>query len=256
MALSKALLIADVVHARLLPKRHFLKYRLHYLCVNLQKIEHLAGRFFSINKWNLLSFYDRDHAAGKPLETWIREVLSEWNLQEADGEVVLLALPRVLGFVFNPVSFWFCYNREGDLLAVLAEVSNTFGGRHGYLLHNADGAPLRDGQELRADKAFHVSPFCQIEGSYRFRFYLQRKSFAVRIDYDDADGELLLTSIAGRPAAWSTRALLGAFLRMPLLTAGIVFRIHWQALQLWLKGVPFFGARPRQDHPPLEESPK
>jgi DUF1365 family protein len=173
-----------------------------------------------------------------------------------DGEIVIQCFPRVFGYVFNPVSFWFCHNRAGELIAVLAEVSNTFGGRHSYLLHNTDGAPLREGQELRADKAFHVSPFCEVEGGYRFRFYVQRKCPVIRIDYDDAEGEVLLTSISGKSAAWSSRALLGAFLRMPLLTAGVVFRIHWQALKLWLKGVPFVGARSSHDHQPLQESPK
>jgi len=169
---------------------------------------------------------------------------------------VLQCFPRVFGFVFNPVSFWFCRNRDGHLIAVLAEVSNTFGGRHSYLLHNPDGAPLREGQVLQAGKAFHVSPFCEVEGGYRFRFFIERKCPVVRIDYDDAEGELLLTSIAGRSTAWSTRALLGAFLRMPFLTAGVVFRIHWQALKLWLKGVPFVGAHPPAAPQPLQESPK
>jgi DUF1365 family protein len=141
------------------------------------------------------------------------------------------------------VSFWYCHDRSGELVAVLAEVNNTFGGCHCYLLHNPDGTPLRDGQELRADKAFHVSPFNEIVGGYRFRFHLGPAVQVARIDYDDAHGELLLTSISGRPRKWGARALLWAFLRMPLLTLGVTARIHWQALKLWLKGVPFRGAR-------------
>jgi DUF1365 family protein len=144
--------------------------------------------------------------------------------------------------VFNPVSFWYCHDRAGALIAVLAEVNNTFGGRHHYLLHEA-GAPLLEGAEMRAAKCFHVSPFNEIEGGYRFRFYLERPVPLARIDYDDAEGELLLTSISGKARAWTTEALLGAFLRMPFLTAGVIFRIHWQALKLWAKGVPFRGAR-------------
>ena len=173
-----------------------------------------------------------------------------------DGEIVLQTFPRVLGYVFNPVSFWFCYDRAGALIAVLAEVNNTFGGRHAYLLHNPDGSPLRDGQEFTADKAFHVSPFCVIEGGYRFRFKLERAVPRVHIDYDDAEGELLLTAISGRPRAWSTSALLGALARMPLLTFGVILRIHWQALKLWLKGVPFRGARlPQPQQPPTSSTP-
>jgi DUF1365 family protein len=123
-------------------------------------------------------------------------------------------------------------------------------------LHKPDGAPLRDGQTLAASKAFHVSPFCDVEGGYRFRFHLQSKCPVVRIDYDDAEGELLLTSISGKVAAWSTSALLRALLRMPFLTAGVVFRIHWQAFKLWLKGVPFIGAHPSATPQPLQESSK
>ena len=143
--------------------------------------------------------------------------------------------------------------RGGELIAVLAEVRNTFGGHHNYLLHNPDGAPLQDGQLLRSGKEFHVSPFCEIEGGYRFRFYLNRPALLARIDYDDAEGELLLTAMSGKARVWSNKALLGAFLRMPMLTAGVMFRIHWQALKLWLKGVPFFGKSVPQ---PLQESTK
>ena len=141
----------------------------------------------------------------------------------------------------------------GLLLGAPAAVIIPFGGRHRYLLHNPDGAPLVDGQELRAEKVFHVSPFNEIEGGYRFRFHLDRPVPLARIDYDDAQGELLLTSISGKARAWSTVALLGAFLRMPFLTAGVLFRIHWQAMKLWLKGVPFRGAHVSH---PLPESTK
>ena len=141
----------------------------------------------------------------------------------------------------------------GALREGVAEVNNTFGGHYSYLLYNADHSPLQDGQELRATKDFHVSPFNEIEGGYRFRFHLDRSVPLARIDYDDAEGELLLTSISGKARAWSTSALLGAFAKMPFLTAGVMFRIHWQALKLWLKGVPFRGAHVPQ---PLRESTK
>ena len=156
---------------------------------------------------------------------------------------MLQTFPRVLGFVFNPVSFWYCHDRDGRLIAILAEVNNTFGGTHSYLLHRG-GAALVDGAELRADKRFHVSPFNEVEGGYRFRFQLERAVQVCRIDYDDAQGEVLLTAISGQPQAWSAMALLKALARMPFLTLGVVARIHWQALRLWLKGVPFRGAHP------------
>ena len=154
---------------------------------------------------------------------------------------------------FNPVSFWYCHHRDGQLVAILAEVNNTFGASHSYLLHRR-GEWLVEGAELRVDKLFHVSPFNEIEGGYRFHFHLKRAVQSCRIDYDDAEGELLLTSISGRPQAWSAAALLKAFLRMPFLTLGIIARIHWQALKLWRKGVPFRGVHPVSR--PLQESSK
>jgi hypothetical protein len=161
-----------------------------------------------------------------------------------DGEVVLQAFPRLLGFVFNPVSFWFCRDRAGALIAVLAEVNNTFGGTHSYLLHHPDGSPILNGEQLTTAKAFHVSPFCRVEGGYRFRFQDDGVRLSASIDYDDGDGPLLRTALFGRLRPWTVAALLGTCLRMPLLTVGVVLRIHWQALKLLLKRVPFVGVTP------------
>lgn len=247
------LLIGHVMHRRLRPAINAFVYPVFFIQLPLADLAAARRPIFSIDRPNLLSFHQQDHGPrdGSPLLPWIQGLLRERGLP-ADSEIVLQCFPRVLGYVFNPVSFWFCRDRAGQLVAILAEVSNTFGGRHSYLLHNRDGSPLRDGQELAADKAFHVSPFNGIEGEYRFRFHLQRSCPVMRIDYGDAEGELLLTSIAGKLRIWSTATLLGAFLRMPFLTAGVIFRIHWQALKLWLKGVPFRGAHPN----PLQESTK
>ena len=248
------LFLGQVMHRRLRPAFNAFIYPVFY--IQLPVRDPAAGKcpIFSVDRNNLLSFHTKDHGPrdGSPLLPWIQAQLRQRCLPD-DGEITLQCFPRVLGYVFNPVSFWFCRNRAGALIAVLAEVNNTFGGRHAYLLHNPDGAPLRDGQELRAAKVFHVSPFNEIEGGYRFRFHLERPAQLARIDYDDADGELLRTAIGGKPRAWSSRALAGALLRMPFLTAGVMFRIHWQALKLWLKGVPFRGAHVSQ---PLRESTK
>lgn len=256
MSARPRLFIGHVMHRRLRPRLNAFVYPVFYVQLPLADLEAARRPLFSVDRFNLLSFHRRDHGPrdGSPLLPWIRECLRENGLAD-DGEVVLQCFPRVLGYVFNPVSFWFCHDRGGQLIAVLAEVSNTFGGRHSYLLHDG-GRPLADGAELRAGKDFHVSPFCDVEGAYRFRFHLQRNCPVVRIDYDDAAGEVLLTSISGRPQAWSSGALLAAFARMPLLTAGVIWRIHWQALKLWLKGVPFIGAHPSASSPSLQESTK
>jgi DUF1365 family protein len=251
------LLVGHVMHRRLRPAVNAFVYPVFFIQLPVADLASGNGPFFGVDRSNVLSFHQKDHGPrdGSPLLPWIQSLLRERGLPD-DGEVILQCFPRVLGYVFNPISLWFCHDRSGQLIAVLAEVSNTFGGRHTYLLHNPDGAPLRDGQELRASKAFHVSPFCDVEGGYRFRFHLQRKNPVIRIDYDDAEGELLLTSISGKRRVWSSRTLLGALLRMPFLTAGVMFRIHWQALRLWLKGVPFVGAHPPAALHPIEESTK
>ena len=248
------LCLGHVMHRRLRPAVNAFVYPVFYVQLPVRDLNSAACALFSIDRRNLLSFHNADHGPrdGSPLLPWIENLLAEHGLPN-DGEIVLQTFPRVLGFVFNPVSFWYCHDCNGELIAILAEVNNTFGGTHSYLLHRR-GEPLVDGDEMRADKLFHVSPFNEIEGGYRFRFQLERAVQLCRIDYDDAEGELLLTSISGKPQPWSAAALLKAFLRMPFLTLGVIARIHWQALKLWLKGVPFRGAHPASH--PLQESTK
>lgn len=253
------LLIGHVMHRRLRPALNAFTYPVFFVRLPLARLADAGNALLRVDRPGLMSFHQKDHGPrdGSPLLPWIQGLLRQHGLPD-DGEVVLQCFPRVLGYVFNPVSFWYCHDGAGALVAVLAEVNNTFGGRHTYLLFNGDRSPLRDGQELRADKQFHVSPFCEVEGSYRFRFPNRERRVVAHIDYDDAQGPLLLTLISGRTRAWSATALLAAFLRMPLLTLGVTARIHWQALKLWLKGVPFVGAHTRlQPQPrPIEETGK
>ena len=238
------LLVGKVMHKRLRPVENGFVYPVFYLRLPVRRLAEQACGVFSVDRFNLLSLHQRDYGArdGSPLLPWITSLLARHGLPD-DGEIILQTFPRVLGYVFNPVSFWFCQNRGGDTVAVLASVNNTFGGRHDYLLH-AGGRALVDGEVLRAEKAFHVSPFCEVSGAYRFRFYLQRRQPLVCIDYDDPAGPVLQTAIGGRPLGWSAAILRRQFLRTPLMTAGVIWRIHWQALRLWWKGVPFFGADP------------
>ena len=253
-ASAPRLVLGHVMHRRLRPAVHAFVYPVFHVQLPLRDLAAATSPLFSVDRFNVLSFHHRDHGPrdGSPLLPWIERLLAEHGLPD-NGNIVLQTFPRVLGFVFNPVSFWYCHDAAGRLVAVLAEVNNTFGGSHSYLLHQ-HGEALADGGELHADKRLHVSPFNRVEGGYRFRFHLGGAVEACHIDYDDAQGRLLLTSITGRPVIWSTTALLKALLRMPLLTFGIVARIHWQAARLWLKGVPFQGAHPRPRA--MQESPE
>lgn len=244
------LFIGQVMHRRLRPAVHAFRVPVFYVQLPLRQLATAGNAVFSVDRANLLSLHQRDHGArdGSALLPWIQARLREHDLPD-DGEVVLQAFPRLMGYVFNPISLWFCHDRGGNLIALLAEVNNTFGGHHHYLLHNPGGAPLRDGEVMVADKALHVSPYCRVEGHYRFRLHLAGAVQRLRIDYADRDGALLLTSLSGRARGWSARTLLAAVARMPLLTLGVTARIHWQALRLWLKGVPFLGVRPATAQP-------
>lgn len=244
------LCFGQVRHTRLRPVRNAFAYGNYYLRLPLRTLG--SGDFgcalFSRNRWNLLSFVDRDHGDGRqPLLAWIDALLEHEGVHDADGEVWLQAMPRVLGFVFNPVSFYFCHRKDGGLRAVLCDVRNTFGERHFYLLDT--GAEIPYGSELTARKVFHVSPFCKVEGRYRFRFGQRDAQTLACIDYDDTSGALLKTSVSGHANALGNASVARAFFCFPLMTFGVVARIHIQALRLWLKRAPFFSkpAAPTQE---------
>lgn len=247
MALARALVVADVAHRRVIPKPHALAYRVYYICLPLHVLREAANRLFSINSPNLFSFYDKDHGfGGGSCESWARGVLTEHGLADVcTGTLELLTMPRVLGYGFNPVSFWFCRDGAGAIRAVIAEVNNTFGERHCYLLAHADGAPITDQQWLNARKLFHVSPFLEVCGSYRFRFHEGEARIAVWIDYFNEQGELVLnTSLVGMRRTLSARSLLACFFRYPLVTFKVIGMIHVHALRMVAKGFTYYRKPP------------
>jgi DUF1365 family protein len=246
------ILFGRVFHCRRRPVRHAFAYPVFFLRVPLSAMAGAGRGVFSVDRFNLLSLMTRDHGPrdGTPLEPWVRSQLAAHGVRGADGEILLQAFPRVLGYVFNPISIFYCLDRDGGLRAAICEVSNTFGERHNYLLAPADGSRIGAQDWLFADKVFHVSPFCEVEGHYRFRFSGDANRQFARIDYHDGDGKLLVTAIEGEARPVDARSLARAVLGYPFMTAGVVARIHWQALRLWLKRVPWFS----KPEPPLQET--
>ena len=250
---SARILFGSVMHRRLRPAQHRFVYPVFGLLLPLDRLDQADAPFFSVNRRNLFSFRYADHGArdGSHPLPWIRALLAREGVV-ADGEIWLQCFPRMLGYVFNPVSFWYCHDRGGALRAVLAEVNNTFDERHNYLVAHADGRPIRDREALEARKVFHVSPFMAVQGHYRFRFHARPDDprRLARIDHADADGDLLHTAISGTAAPLTGARLMGAFFGYPWMTLGVMARIHWQALRLWLKRMPFLSKHQHQ----LEET--
>lgn len=229
-------------HKRLKPASHHFSYS--GLFVRLPMVTGFKdeGFWFRRNRLALLSFFDCDHGNGAAESLgWIQQVLATFKVMDADGEIWLHTFPRMFGYVFKPVSFWYCERSDGTLRAVLVEVNNTFGERHCYLLENPDGSPIRAGQTLHSGKVFHVSPFNPVEGHYQFRFLVRNDRSLACIDYFDAEGCVLQTSMSGQHTPLSAKSVGQSLLRTPWFTIGVVLRIHWQALKLWLKKVPFYS---------------
>ena len=229
----------QVFHRRLRPREHAFAYPSYFLWLPMRSLRGDACPALNRNGRGWLSFHDADHGEGGPdALAWLETLLAAEGVDDADGEVWLQTYPRVLGHVFKPVSFWICERADQTLAAIVVEVNNTFGERHCYLLRGPD---LAWGREQVASKVFHVSPFCRVEGRYRFRFMRQDTHVVSCVDHDDDSGPLLLTSLSGRLEPLSVRSARHAFFTMPALTLMIVARIHWQALKLALKRVPFFS---------------
>jgi uncharacterized protein len=242
----------QVRHTRLRPAHNAFAYPTYFLMLPMRTLQGQPAATqgpLALNRRAALSFFDRDHGDGRSPEqggaiAWLDELLHGEGIEDATGEVWLHCYPRVLGYTFKPVSFWYCHRHAdddgGSLRAIVVEVNNTFGERHCYLLDTP-----QYGTELRADKVFHVSPFCKVEGGYRFRFmrttHTGVEKTVARIDYDDTLGALLQTSVSGTLEPVTRQSIRKALWRYPAMTLGVVFHIHVQASRLWIKRVKFFS---------------
>ena len=235
------LISGETFHGRRGAIANAFRYRVDYLALD-PEAETPRPRLFSRNRRNLTALWDCDHG-GPPGQgqgaPWARAVLAAHGLADVtDGPLTLIAQPRVLGHVFNPVSFWLAHDRAGALRAVIAEVTNTYRDRHSYLCAHPDRREITRSDLLAAQKILHVSPFQPVEGGYRFRFDIRPERIGIWIDYS-TDGAGLYATLTGTRRPLTDRAILAASLRRPFGSRRVLGLIHWQALKLWWKGAAF-----------------
>jgi DUF1365 family protein len=248
-ALETSIYIGEVVHQRFAPKAHRLSYHIFQLLIDLDQPKETF--FFSRNRFNLFGFYDRDHGPDKaqaqtaPLRDRMTGLLSKHGLYMLGDRLFLMAMPRVLGFVFNPISLYFLQSAQGAMKAMVYEVNNTFGDRHSYVL------PVRQqGKRIRqaSEKRLHVSPFMDMDMAYSFDLIAPEETFALKIDLKKGDQRMLFAGFTAARKPLRDHTLLRLFFVMPLMTLGVVWGIHWEALLLFIKGMRL---RPK---PPTEKS--
>jgi DUF1365 family protein len=238
-AMASALYAGEVIHQRHSPRKHRLRYRMFQILLDLDELPQLSRRLllFSHDKLGVFSFYDKDHGDGvtRPLREYVEEQLVGAGLRLDGGHVFLLCMPRIFGFVFNPLSIYYCYRGDGGLVAIIYEVNNTFGQRHAYLIPaDKSGATIRQS----CDKVFHVSPFMDMDMTYDFALTSPGPMIATTINARDATGKPVIhAAFTGRRRELTDSGLLTALLTYPLLTLGVVVAIHWEALKLLAKGL-------------------
>jgi uncharacterized protein len=238
---------AHVMHKRFRPFVHPFVYRLFCLQARMDRPQDLARHnswLFGVNRSRPVSLMNADHGFrdGGDLMDWLKATTEHAGVAMPGGAVWLQCFPRLLGYVFNPVSFWYLYDKAEILRVIVAEVNNTFGQHHHYVLTNPEGGSINSDASMTCEKVFHVSPFCPVAGRYQFEYVVNQKLTRMTIDYYDDETRpepLIHTAIATEAQPFSTSALFAAMLRMPLMTFGVMVRIHWQALKLWRRGAKF-----------------
>ncbi|MCB1475189.1 MAG: DUF1365 domain-containing protein [Rhodobiaceae bacterium] len=243
-----AIYTGHVVHVRHRPRRHRLRYRVFSMLLDLDELPDLSRRLrlFGYNRRAVFSFRETDHGYGEAgrLRDWVADRLSASGVHMEDMRVSLLCYPRIFGYVFNPLTVYFCRNSQGDLKAILYEVSNTFRERHTYVIPVAGG----DGKVLHAcDKAHYVSPFLSMDCRYRFRIAPPGERVMISIDEEEGGESVLFASFAGAREPLSDAVLARRLFSHPLMTLKVIAAIHWEALRLWLKGVPIHRHHPASE---------
>jgi DUF1365 family protein len=249
MGIDAQIFNAKVMHKRFFPKVNEFSYGVYYLALQLKQLYERPDEInVSINKYSYLSFYEKDHGdkSGNNLEEWIRSILKEHKINDVTNDIQLICMPRVFGYVFNPVSFWLCFDKKQKLIAVLCEVNNTFGESHSYICYNKDLSEIKSGDNISAQKLFHVSPFLKRDGHYKFRFSLTENNLGIWIDfYNKDDKKQLVTSLTGQLSPLTKENLRQSFIRHPLVTFKTILLIHWQAIKIIAKGIKYIP-KPKQ----------
>ena len=230
----------SVIHKRFKPKKHFFKYKVFSLFLDLSELRELNNKlnFFSLNKFNLISFYEKDHGErdGSSLLDWVKNNLSSNNIITDNIKVKLLCYPRILGYVFNPLSIFFVYDNNENLICILYEVKNTFGEQHTYVFKIEGENKLI---QNNCSKKFHVSPFIEMDCNYFFRILNPGNKLSIIIDQYDQEGKILFASQDGIRSDLNNKNLINSYLKHPLMTFKIISAIHFEAFKLWIKGIKF-----------------
>ena len=245
---TAALYFGEVVHERQRPKKHRFRYSVFSMLVNVDELESLsaAHKLFSYNSRAFFSIRDSDHGTRPNLTiaAWARQELERAKLADAGHQIEVLCYPRVFGYVFNPLSVYFCHTENGSLSAIIYEVHNTFGERHSYVIPVNE--EVRKIIRQTGNKEFFVSPFVPMDCIYKFRVQPPEKVVRVVMRVEDGDGLLLAASFAATRKSFSDRLLLIALLRFPLMTLKVITGIHWEALKLWRKKIPYLDHAPER----------
>ena len=230
----------NVVHKRFKPKIHYFKYKVFSLLIDLSEINLLDQnlKMFSYNKFNIVSFYDKDHGArnGSSIKNWVISNLKKNNIDTENIQIKILCYPRIFGYVFNPLSVFYIYDRSSNLISILYEVKNTFGEQHTYVFKTEINHNLI---QHTCKKKFHVSPFIEMDCTYFFRLLKPGNKISVIIDQNDNNGKILYASQDGVRSDINNINLIKSYLKHPLMTFKIIFAIHYEAFKLWSKGIKF-----------------
>lgn len=244
MTSALSLYFGETMHVRLSPFTHRFRYPIASILIDVDQLEAAdrTSRWFSVDRFNLLSFHARDHGArgASTLREWVEESLRRHGLTQRPVRISLFCFPRFLGYVFNPISVWSAYDEADELIGVIYEVNNTFGDTHAYVVPGS--AALHAGHQ--ADKRLYVSPFFDREGEYRFRLTPPGPRFRLSILYRRSGAPALTALHQAQREVANDQSVLRAFWRFPVMTMRVSWSIHWQALKLFLRGARFHSRPP------------